>query len=779
MRSAVDRAGALEVSRIAAARIVTTVFLALTGICSLAATPAMAQQYTFSTVQIEGAQRIEPGTILSYADIPRGQTVTAGQLNGAYQRVVDSGLFETVDFLPQGSTLLIRVQEWPTINRINFEGNERLDDDVLGGLVTSQPRRVFLPSTAEQDAATLVQAYEESGRLAASVTPRIIRRSDNRVDLVFEIAEGKIVEIERLSFVGNQAFSDRRLRQVLETKQAGLFRQIIRQDTFIGDRLEFDKQLLTDFYRTRGYVDFRVLGVSSEFSRERNAFFLTFTVQEGESFSFGEITAASDVQGVDVQEFLAVVKSRSGQTYSPTKVENDIARMERLAIRKGLNFIRVEPKVDRDDLGRILNVTYVLTRGPRIFVERIDIEGNQTTLDRVIRRQFKVVEGDPFNPREIRQAAERIRALNYFDNVDVGATDGSATDQVVVDVNVEEAPTGSLSFGATYSIDTGPGGNVNFSERNFLGRGQTLSFDIVVGADSSDSQITFIEPYVLGRDLAFSASAFYSVTENSNSFYSTQVVGLRPQLTFPVSDNGRLSVRYAISEDRVYSVDSNSSAIVQAESGTRLTSSLGYVYSYDTRRTGLNPNAGVLLSFGQDFAGLGGDTKYIKTEARAVAQTKVLSEEVTLRATVEGGALNMLEGTNSRVTDRFFLSSNQLRGFDPHGLGPRDTTATNNDALGGNYFAVARLEAEFPLGLPEEYGIHGGVFLDAGSVWGLDNTAGTGGTVDDGFHLRSSIGVSLFWDTPIGPLRFNWAQTLQKETYDETRTFNVTISTQF
>lgn len=747
--------------------------------------PAMAQQFQFSNVAVQGNQRVDPATILTYAGIRQGAAVSAAELNDAYQRIVDSGLFESVAIEPRGGTLVIAVREYPTINRISFEGNRRLNDDALAGFIASQPRRVYSPAQAEQDAATLVEAYEENGRLAASVTPKIIRRSDNRVDLVFEIAEGKVVEVERLSFVGNRAFSDSRLRRVLETKQAGLLRQFIRSDTFVGNRVELDKQLLRDFYLARGYVDFQVLNVASEFSRERNAFFLTFTVREGQSFDFGRVTASSQIPGVDADEFRSLVRVRPGQTYSPGAVDADINRMERLATRKGLQFVRIDPQITRNPRTGTLDIDYQIGRGPRVFVERIDIEGNQTTLDRVIRRQFRVVEGDPLNPREIRLAAERIRALNYFSNVDVQARDGSAPDRTVIDVNVEEQPTGSLSFGASYSVDTGPGINVAFSERNFLGRGQTVRFQIAAGADSSDSQITFVEPFFLARDLAFRFDAFYRVTEQQNAFYSTQVAGVSPSFEFPISENGRLSVNYRISDDRIYNVDVDSSPILKAEEGSKLTSSVGYNYSFDTRRNGLNPDVGIVLEFGQDFAGLGGDTSYVRSTGRAVAQTQVLNEEVTLRATVEGGVLNMLSGETSRVTDRFFLSSRQLRGFAPKGVGPRDLNVPNNDVLGGNAFAVARFEAEFPLGLPEEYGITGGVFADAGSVWSLDNldggSSGTDGLqlVDDGFALRSSVGLSLFWRTPIGPLRFNYAAPISKQDYDETQNFNLTISTEF
>ncbi|WP_099823697.1 outer membrane protein assembly factor BamA [Oceaniglobus indicus] len=757
------------------------VLVAAGAVGPLAVSPAGAQTYSFSNVTIEGNQRIEPRTILSYAGLGQGGAVSAGELNDAYQRLAGSGLFETVELVPQGGTLVIKVREWPTVSRINIEGNRRLKDDELMAAVQSQARRVYNPTQAEADAAAIVEIYEARGRLAATVTPKIIRRSDNRVDLVFEIAEGKVVETERVSFVGNRAYSDRRLRRVLASKQTGFLRAIVQSDNFVAERLDLDKQLLRDFYTSRGYADFRIQNVSSEFSRERNAFFVTFNVQEGQRFKFGEVSATSEIEGIDANDFLAVAKVKPGQTYSPVALENDITRMERLALKRGLNFVRVDPQVSRDARNQILNIDYVLSRGPRIFVERIDIEGNQTTLDRVIRRQFKIVEGDPFNPREIRQSAERIRALGYFADAGVESRQGSAEDQVIIDVDVDEQPTGSLTFGASYSQDSGPGATIGFSERNFLGRGQTLNLDVATGTDSASSQIEFIEPAFLGRDLQFRFRAFYSQTEQDNSYYDTRIAGFETGFRFPVSENGQLGVNYRLSEDKIFNVSTDSSPILQAEAGALYTSSLGYSYSFDTRRTGLNPNAGILLRFGQDFAGIGGDTQYVRTTALATAQTTVMNEEVTLSATIEGGAVHSLGSNNgSRLTDRFFLGTNQLRGFAVKGVGPRDINAKNQDALGGNMFAVARLEAEFPLGIPEEYGISGGVFFDAGTVWGLDDTIGAGGVaVDDSAHLRSSIGVSVFWDTPIGPLRFNFAKALVKEDYDDEQNFNLTISTRF
>ncbi len=751
--------------------------------------PAVAQDFRFDSVLVQGNARVDASTILGQAAIPRGEALSAAALNDAFQRIANTGLFESVDLQPRGGTLVIAVVERPIIGRISIEGNVRLDDETLQAVVGSVPRRVYDPAQAEADAAAIADLYEARGRLAATVSPKIIRRDDGLVDLVFEIAEGRIVEIERLSFVGNRAFSDSRLRRVLDTKQAGLLRQIIQRDTFVPDRIEFDKQLLADFYASRGYVDFRVLSANSEFARQRNAFFVTFNIQEGQSFDFGRITATSDLPDVDAAAFLAVARIRPGQTFTPQALDETIARMERLAIRQGLNFVRADPQITRNDRDLTLDVNFALVRGPRIFVERIDIEGNATTLDRVIRRQFDVVEGDPFNPRQIRATAERIRALGFFSTADVATRPGTAEDQVIVDVDVEEQPTGTLTFGASYSADSGPGLNAGFSERNFLGRGQTLRLNVTTGTDAASSRFTFIEPSFLSRDLSFRLDVFYNQTTRSEAFYDTRVVGFSPAIAFPISANGRLALNYRLSEDTIDDLDfgdpddpddNGSSPILQREEGNRITSSIGYAYTFDTRRTGLNPNSGVLLRFEQDIAGLGGDTEYIKTAALALAQTRVLNEEVTLRATIEGGVVNPVGDGTTRVTDRFFLSTDQLRGFAPLGVGPRDLEATNEDALGGNAYAVARLEAEFPLGLPEEYGITGGLFVDAGSVWSLEDTLGANGvTVDDDFALRASAGVSVFWTTPIGPLRFNFAQTLKKEDFDEEQAFNLTVSTEF
>ena len=755
---------------------------------------AAAQSYSFTNVQVEGNQRIQTSTIVAYTGIERGKSVSAGELNDAYQRILDSGVFESVEIVPRGNTLVIKVTEFPTISRISFEGNRRIKDDALLALIESSPRRVFNPTVAERDAAALAEAYGAQGRLASTVTPRIIRRSDNRVDLVFEISEGDTTEVERVSFVGNRVFSDRRLRRVLETKQAGLLRTFIRADTLIEDRLQFDRQVLRDFYLSRGYVDVRVNSTNAEVTEERDGVFLVVDITEGQQFTFGEISVTSEMSEADADEFRDVLRLRPGVVYNPALVENAITRLETLAIRKGIDFLRAEPRVTRNDRDLTLDVEFVLTRGPRVFVERIDIEGNTTTLDRVIRRQFRTVEGDPFNPREIRESAERIRALGFFETAEVEVREGSSPSEVVVDVDVVEQPTGSLSLGGAYSVDDGFGLALGLSENNFLGRGQRLSFNISTAQDAEEYTLGFTEPFLLGRDLRFDLDLGLAETDSSFSEYDTKRAFFSPALTFNTSESTRLQVRYTWDMDEMISRGNDTNGtplagpVVRSEiaQGEQNASTIGFTYTYDSRLNGLDSNRSFLFEVGADYAGLGGDQEYVRTTAKIVAQRRILNDEVTLRATIEAGAFSWQGDGFSRSIDRFVLSPSILRGFEPGGVGPRDQSSNGaggnyNDFLGGNYYAVARLDAEFPLGLPEEIGLRGGLFYDVGNLWGLNNanTGASSAIVGREGSFRHVVGFSLLWTTGFGPLRFNFSKALKKEDFDEEQNFDLTLQARF
>ncbi|MEM6588591.1 MAG: outer membrane protein assembly factor BamA [Pseudomonadota bacterium] len=732
---------------------------------------AEAQTYRFTSVAIEGNQRIGNEAILNLAGIARSETVTAGQLNAASQRITDSGFFENVEVIPQGNRLLIQVDEFPTISGISFEGNSKIKDEDLAQIVESSARQVFSATVAERDAAEISRAYLQSGRVSARVTPKIIRRSDNRVDLVFEIFEGRGIEIQRVSFVGNQVYSDRRLRRVIESKQAGLLRAIIARDTFVQERLAFDQQVLTDFYNSRGYVDFRITGTNAELARERDAYFVTFNVQEGQQFRFGEITTTSELPEVNAAEYQDVLKIRQGVVYSPTLVENSIARMERLGIGQGVDFLRVEPVITRDDRNLELDIEFRLVRGPRIFIERIDIQGNTTTLDRVIRRQFDVVEGDPFNPRQIRETADRIRALGYFAESDVDAREGSRPDQVVVDVDVEETTTGTLSFGGSFSSDAGFGLSIGIRERNFLGRGQIVGFNIAVSGDTANYSLNFVEPSFLGRDVSFSFSTSLLETNSDNSLFDTTRATFRPGLSFPVAENARLNVYYnaRYAEMRNYQ-GTSPTLLTEVARGGEWSSGLGVGYRFDNRRTGLNPTAGVLIETDLEFAGVGGDQEFIRGTARIVGERRIFNEEITVRGILEYGGIYYDSTPEGRQVDRF--SQKVIRGFDPNGIGP----VQNGEFLGGNLYAAAKAEVEFPLGLPSEFGISGGAFYDVGSIWNVD-TVGTAQSV--GFEPRHVVGVSLFWESPFGPLRLDLSNALKKEPGDIEREFDFSVRTDF
>ncbi|MGB1638926.1 MAG: outer membrane protein assembly factor BamA [Paracoccaceae bacterium] len=739
---------------------------------------AMAQDFSFSRIDVDGNKRIETSTIITYSGLATDQMFGADDLNRAYQNILASGLFESVEVVPNGNRLVIKVNEFPTVNKIAFEGNRRVNDNTLRALVGMQPRRVFNPDKVDTDRAAIAQFYADQGRLAARVTPKIIRRSDNRVDVIFEIFEGGVIEIERIGIVGNKVFSDRRLRRVLDTKQAGLLRLFVRRDTFLTDRIEFDKRLLTDFYNARGYIDFQVNDVNAELTEENNAYFVTFNVREGQMFRFGDVTLASKRSDIDVEDFQIAISAETGDVYSPTLMEKNLSRLEARATQLGLDFVRVTPRVTRNDADLTLDVEFVLEQGERVFVERIDITGNTTTMDRVIRRQFRISEGDPFNPRLIREAAERVRALGFFGNAGVNAREGTQPGQIIVDFEVEEQPTGSLQLGATYSGDNGFGVVIDYAERNFLGRGQALSFAIRTGIDNQSYEFDFTEPEFLSPELRFNLGLSYGETDNQGAAYDTRNFDITPSLSFPLSEYSRLSVRGNVSATEMLNPGTVGSIVEDEITRGRLDDAgFGFTYRYDTRGVGLDPSSGIAVIYNQDFGGMAGDKgTFSKSTIRTIGERAIMNEDVVLRGVLEAGLLHHTGGS-SRVTDRFFLPATVLRGFEFAGMGPRQRDGTINDALGGNKYTVAKFEMDFPLGLPEEYGMSGGAFYHAGNLW--DTGASGNRLLYDNGAWRHVVGATLYWTTPIGPLRFDFTRALKKETHDEERTFDMSIATRF
>ena len=513
----------------------------LTVVCLVAgmfAAAALAQNFSYDRIEVVGNSRVDAETVINFSGLPRSGTVTSAQLNMAFQRISNQALFQDLSIVPRDSVLEIHVVEFPIIKSITIEGNRRVNEDDLTPRIRSRVNYVYRPSLAEEDAARIADVYFAVGRLAATVSPKIIRREGNFVDLVFEVAEGRVTEIERIGFVGNSAYSDRRLRRVLESKQASILRAFVSADVYAPERLELDKTLLSDFYRSRGYVDFEVLSVSAELARERNAFFVTFNVSEGLQHRFGEITASSNVEEIDADEILEESRIRPNSVYSPAVVDDAVRRMEYFASSRDMPFVRVLPLISRGP-NETIDIDFVVERGERIVVERIEIEGNLTTLDRVIRRQFRFVEGDAFNPNEVAVAAARIRALGYFSEVDVTDVDLPGNRKILT-VGVEEAPTGTLSFGVAYGQRVGPSIAVSITERNLLGRGQTLTFSLETGRLDKSYYIRFVDPSVFDRELALGLSLGRLNVSRTDSIVNTKETEFGAFIGFPLSETSRL-----------------------------------------------------------------------------------------------------------------------------------------------------------------------------------------------------------------------------------------------
>lgn len=751
-------------------------------------------QVAEQAVVIRGNRRIEAETILSYMNLTEGQTVTPEDLNRATRRLFDTGLFKDVQVVPTQGQLIVEVVENPSINEIAFEGNDDLADEDLEQIINLRSRLPFTVSAAEADAQSIIEVYRRTGRYGAEVEPVIIERSDNRVDLVFEIIEGDLTEVSAIDFVGNQVFSDRRLRSVIETSEAGLFSAFFSTDVYDPDRLELDKELLREYYFERGYADFTVLSATAELTQERDGFFITFSVDEGEVYTFGDVSVSVTARGLDPAEFQSLIPDDlQGEDYNASLIEEIANELTDLASQRGFAFVQIRPRPRKNEVDRIIDVAFEVIEGPKVFIERIEIAGNTSTLDRVIRRDIDLIEGDPFDARKIRLAERSIRALGYFSRVEIESEQGSAEDRAVLKVKVEEQSTGSLSFGIGFSTGSGPIGNIALSERNFLGRGQIVRATVTAAGDTQVYDFGFTEPRFLDRDLAIGLRAFFIDDDNTDeSNFELGRLGFSPTVSFPLSTDARLQLRYEFLREDV-SVGVLASPAIQPDDGVSFTSRVGYRLIYDQRNDVIEPTRGYLLTLDQDVAGLGGDARYTRVQSSAKTWYSFFGDDVIASLEVEADGIFSF-GRDIRINERFFLGGDSLRGFTSEGIGPRDLVT--DDALGGNISLASRLEVSFPLGLPEELGIFGGFFVDAGTLFGLDgNRQGSSGIpddpgtmdvdeslgafIDDDLKLRVGAGALLFVQTPFGPLQLSLGWPLIREDFDNSELFRLSVGTRF
>ncbi|MDB2320508.1 outer membrane protein assembly factor BamA [Amylibacter sp.] len=736
---------------------------------------AYAQESLVSSIVVEGNERIEKRTIINIADIYDGKNYSPAQINSALQRLKASSYFKNVNITLANGILKINVDENPTINSINFEGNTSLTDDNLLELISSKTRQTLLISKTEKDADQIASAYADTGRISARIIPKIIELSDNRVDLIYEIKEGRITEIEKITFVGNRKFSDTRLRGIIATKQAGLFRFIFQSDTYIEDRLEYDKDILRDFYINRGFIDFEV-STSVELTRNKDAFLINYSLLEGQKYNFGKITFDKENISLDLNDLNDLNKISENSSYDQRKITKLMLEIEIYLSKLGINFVEPQPIITRDNINQLMNIEIKFIETDKIFVERIEVEGNSTTIDEVIRLKFDFVEGDPFDKRKVQEAVDRIRGLGFFSSVETSTRKGSSSEKIIIEVRLTEKPTGSLGVGAGYNSSDGTVFTFNINERNFLGKGQTLDFGISSSQIEKELSLGLEDPSFLGRNLLAGVSLGQNTTTPALTPIKREKVFFAPKVGFPLSGDSALTATYRYDDDKVKltSASASVSPLIKADIGDKKKSAIILAYGLDKTNSVVSPTAGFKFDIMQEINGIGGDVSYQKSELNFKNYSTFLRDDIILSSNLSSG---IIIGDDADISNRFFLGGDKLKGFRNQGIGPFDKTYL--DPLGGKFFTSVNLEGSFPIGVPEEYGIFGGVFFNAGSLWGLDNTVSGINTIDDSANIRAAAGVSIFWDTLIGPLRFNFSRPLKKETYDVIENFRFTVDTRF
>jgi len=734
---------------------------------------AHTQETLVSSINVDGNKRISSDTIVSLSKVQVGSAYSPTQLNSALQSIKKSSYFKTVDISIFNNILNINVIENPTINSISFEGNNTLSDINLNELIRSKQRQTLLISQVEKDTDKIATAYADTGRISAIVTPKVIELSDNRVDLVFEITEGRITEVEKITFTGNRVFSDLRLKGVIATKQAGIFRRFIKSDTFVKDKLDYDIDLLRNFYINKGFIDFEVQS-SVELTREKDAFLINYNIKEGQKYIFSEIKFDTSKLNIDEKSLDKINRIKNGSKYDRRRVTKLIDEIDIYLAKNGFNFFEPVPVVSRNDENLTMNVEIQINETRKVFVERIEVEGNSTTLDEVIRLQFDFVEGDPFNRRKVLEAVDKIRGLGFFSNVETSTRNGSAPEKIIIEVKLTEKPTGSLGIGAGYNSSDGTVATFNVNERNFLGKGQTVKLDLSTSKIEKQTELGFEDPSFLGRNLLAGISFGQTSTTPSSVPLSTDKLYFEPKIGFPLSRDSKLTIEYSFDQEDVKLTTASNlvSPIIRDDVGKKNKSALIFIYSLDKTNSVVTPTAGYDFRIIQELNGLGGDISFSKTNLNFKTYRTILRDDIILSSNLSSG---VIVGSDASLMNRFTLGGDRLKGFRNQGIGPYDSTYDTH--LGGKMYTSLSLEASFPIGIPEEYGIYGGVFLDTGSLWGLDNT--DSGRIDDSSEIRSALGFSIFWESAIGPLRFNWSRPIKKETNDVTENFRFTIDTRF
>ncbi len=790
-------------SRARSAAIVSGIAL-LAGVAPFAV-PAVAQAQVqagvVSRIVVQGNERIEAGTVVSYLPIQPGDTVDAQRIDVALKTLFRTDLFSDVkiDLQPNGD-LLVRVVENPIINRVIFEGNSALKEEKLKDEVTIRPRGIFTRAKVQGDVQRIIELYRRSGRIGVTVTPQIVELPQKRIDLIFKIDEGPKSGVLSLNFLGNSEFSDGDLTDVIVTEESHWYKFLSNNDNYDPDRIEYDKEQLRKHYRNKGFYDFRVISAVAELAPDKNGFVVTYTVDEGPKYKFGKLTVETELKKLDGAVLQQLLPVREGQLYEDEAIEQATDALTFAAGAAGFAFVDVRPRYVPNRETRTVDVVFQVREGPRVYIDRIDIIGNTRTLDYVIRRELNISEGDAYNRVLVDRSRNQIRALGFFKDVTIEEVPGSQPDRTALRVKVEEQPTGELSFSAGYSSVDQLVIDLGISERNFRGRGQNVRARVSVGSLRQQIDFSFTEPRFLGRDLRAGLDLYsYRYNFSTQTSFDTASIGGGVRLGFPLTQNASMSLRYTLRSDEVIIDDSLCvtgaellSPSLCSQRGSYLTSLVGYGLRIDRRNDPIRPTRGFYVDLSQDLAGVGGDVNYLRTEVGG-GWYYGFNKDFVLSATGNAGYIDGWGGDSVRINDRFYKGGNSFRGFEVAGIGPRQID--RQDALGGKAYAIGSLELTVPTFLPEQYGIKAALFSDFGtlgmlddvdkvdSTGAIDDSCGTTAKpelcVQDDLSLRASAGLSIFWRSPMGPIRFDFSQILAKEDYDKTETFRFSTSTRF
>jgi outer membrane protein insertion porin family len=779
------KAGSKFLNAVSAVALSASMVATGSGIVTLASA-TVAEAATINRVEVRGATRVSPETVRANITIVPGKSFSNGDIDSSVKRLYSTGYFSDVSINVSGGTLVVTVSENQLVNQVVFNGNRKIKDDKLQAVVRTRSLGPYSEATAESDIQAIKDAYAGIGREDVTVTTQVVPIAEGRVNLAFVINEGDRTKITAINFVGNNAYSNGRLEAVISTKESGIFSFLSRKDVYNADKLRADEELLRQFYYNRGYADFRVVSSDAVLDEATNEYTVTITVEEGERYDFGTVNVESTVEGVNAEELKGLVRTSEGTIYKAKDVQDSIAAISKRVASQGYPFARVTPRGNRDFGSRTIAVDYLVDQGERAYIERIEIRGNTRTRDYVIRREFDVSEGDAFNQEMITTAKRRLDSLGYFSTVNISTQPGSASDRVVVIVDVQDQSTGSFGIGAGYSAGSGGGFllEASIEEKNFLGRGQYIRLAAGRGEDSRTYNVSFTEPYFLGYRLAAGFDIFQNENDYDDDNYSYEDKGFSLRVSAPITERVSTTFRYNLTQ-MDYSGDRSELStpydrVIDGSPWTR--SSISQTLTYNSLDDSTLPHEGILASATQEYAGLGGTSDFYKLTAKAKWYYTV-NDDADIIASLSGSAGHVFNtGGQMEVFDQFQLGNNDIRGFERNGVGPR---MSNGDALGGTTYFTASAEATFPLPfVARDAGFRGAIFADAGTLYGNEVNLTYKGTTDTtkggtGASLRASVGLGLIWASPFGPLRVDYAIPIAKEDYDKVQNLKFGISSSF